>query len=211
MDLIVATFRALANPVRLRLLLLVHSEPGITVHALAERAKILDHAASRHLKVLAEYRLVHTAASGRYVECFPAREGSTSNAFLRDVQRLLRRLLGGEDLNRTPSKVCDLVEASERTWDAVFAALMKQFTAYTHLRRLMMVRHLALHRPCGMADLVSGIGMSEDACRRHLDKLERRYLARQAGRGGDWELIKADHRTMRGILLGIVLDGLDVQ
>ena len=104
MDLIVSVCRALANPSRLALLQVVYTRPGITVQALAAAQKRPVDAVSRDLKLLRSFHLVQTVPHGRYVPCRPAREGRTSQRFLR---ALMKPVLESRVLNRTLVQVCD--------------------------------------------------------------------------------------------------------
>jgi len=129
-----------------------------------------------------------------------------------ELQRLLRAAFKGENPNRTPAQVCDWVEPSDLTWDAVFDALVAHFTVYTHLRRLLIIRHLARGGPGTLEDLVSSIGMSQDAARRHLAKLHRRGLVRPRSEApGHWELVRGGGPRLRRGLLNAFLRAIEQQ
>ena len=51
--------------------------------------------------------------------------------------------------------------------------MIASLTAFTHFRRIAIVRHLAAN-PATATSLARAIGASKPACYRHLDKLERR-------------------------------------
>jgi DNA-binding transcriptional ArsR family regulator len=206
MDLIVAVCRALANKPRLRLLRAIHEQPGSSVDAVAERAKMPADAASKHLKLLRGLHLIRMTPSGRFVRCAPASAEITNNEFLRGIQRLLAEVFGGRDLNCTRAQVCDSTSIVSRGWNPVFDALLKHATAFTHLRRLLMLRTLASKGPCRLEELASNIGMSPDAARRHLDKLRRRgVIAGDPKTSGAWTLIRAPQPPCLQKLLAIVL------
>ncbi|MBM3888837.1 MAG: ArsR family transcriptional regulator [Verrucomicrobia bacterium] len=209
MDLIVAACRTLANRTRLRLLRAVFERPETTVQALAERVKLPMHAASKHLKLLRNFQFVQLTASGRYVRCSPPRAGSTSNAFLKELQELLKGLWGKGDLNDTLAQVCHSAPAPRQGWEDVYDALVAHFTAFTHLRRLLMLRVLVQKGTCNIADLAAQVRMSQRAARRHLDKLRRRGLAAMvAGSPGAWTILRAVEPPVRRKLQGIVLRAL---
>ena len=97
MDLIIAVCRALANSARLCLLRDIHRKPGKTVQALARDLGLSVTATSKHLKLLRSLHLIQTTPSGRFVRCSPPHNGSTSNAFLCDIQKLIADLFRMED------------------------------------------------------------------------------------------------------------------
>jgi DNA-binding transcriptional ArsR family regulator len=209
MDLIVAACRALANRHRLELLRAIHEQPGLTIQPLAEQTKLALPVVSRHLKLLRELHLVQMTPRGRHVHCAPPRPGSTSSRFLTDLQKLLRWVLGGGDLNSTLSKVCNSDRPGHAGWPAVYAALIAQFTTFTHLRRLLILRWLA-QRPAGRPDeLAAAIRMSPPAASRHLDKLRRRGVVQATGGpAGGWALRDGTGPPAQRRLLAIVLRGL---
>jgi DNA-binding transcriptional ArsR family regulator len=207
MDLIVAVCRALANRTRLRLLRAIHAKPGITVQHLAEEAGLAVAVASKHLHVLRGFHLVAMTPKGRQVQCSPAQPGSTNNKFLQDIQALLAELLGEKKVNLTLSKVWD--SAADGGWDEVFDALVKLFTAYTHLRRLLILRSLACRKACRLGEISVSVGMSPSAMHRHMDKLRRRGLVATATGDDDcWMLVPAPSPFCRGRLRAIVVRAL---
>lgn len=64
------------------------------------------------------------------------------------------------------------------------AALFACFTAFTHPRRLQIIRHLSAETDASLAELPARLSMSPLACFRHLAKLERRGLVRARRRRG---------------------------
>jgi len=209
MNLIVSTCRTLAYPDRLRLLLTVYSTPGITVHELAEALGFSLPLTSHNLKLLASYHLVQTTPSGRYVRCGPPRKDSTANVFLSRIQELLKATLDAGKLNRTLAQVCDSEPDGAGDWKKAFSALVKHLTAYTHLRRLLILRQLATKGPCSVQELRDAVKMSEDAARRQLDKLVRRGIVRSAPGGEDkWDLARGEGPEFRKRLLEIVLQAI---
>jgi len=206
MDLIIAVCRALANKPRLRLLRLIYEQSGRTVESLAVDAKLPADAASKHLKLLRGLHLIQMTPSGRCVHCSPAPPESTNNDFLRDIQKLLTQLFGDKDLNRTLAQVCDSGVTAPQGWDTAFEAMLKHATAFTHLRRLLLLRWLSRKGPCRPEELAAGAQMSADAARRHLDKLRRRgVIADDAKTPGAWTIVRTAHPPCRQKLLAIVL------
>ncbi len=174
MKLIVAAFRTLANRPRLRLLHAIHAQPGITVHALAAAVRQPLYTTSHHLKLLSEYRFIHTQPSGRHVQCQPVQTPTAGNRFLSSLQAWVQDLFAPGDLDRTVVQVCE--PGTTPSWEAVFEALVKLCTTYTHLRRLLILREVARRGACSSAELMEAVGMSADATRRQVAKLCRRGL-----------------------------------
>lgn len=174
MQLIVTTCRVLASRPRLRLVQAVFARPDAPVQVLAHKVGQPISTTSHQLHLLSGYRFLHTEPSGRQVYCQPVQTALAANPFLRSLQELLHDLFAHADLDRTLVQVCDA--GTPPSWEAVFEALVKVFTAYTHLRRLLILREVARRGACSEAALVEAIGMSPDATRRHVAKLRRRGL-----------------------------------
>ena len=62
-------------------------------------------------------------------------------------------------------------------------ALFACFTAFTHPRRLQILRYMSDSRTAALEDLGTQLSMSPRACLRHIDKLERRGLLRRKAMG----------------------------
>jgi predicted DNA-binding transcriptional regulator len=125
---------------------------------------------------------------------------------LQRVLTLMKELLGERQLKRTHAQVCNFASAVPRGWEAVFDAVLKHVTAFTHLRRLLMLRVLQNKGACRLEDLASDVGMSVDAARRHLCKLRRRgVVAADVHTPGGWILIPAPQPPCLQTLLAIIL------
>ena len=171
MDLIVTACRALANRNRLRLLRAIHAQPGVTAHALATTTALPAESVSKHLKLLVGLRLVAARPQGRCVHYAPPQPRATSHPFLRDLQFLTQDLFCATPSKSTLGQVWNETPASGAASEQ---ALMKLFTTYTHLRRLLLLRQLLRHGPCSTAQLIAGVGISNQAVHRQLRKLQRR-------------------------------------
>ena len=172
MDLIVAVCRVLANRSRLRLLRSIHAQPGTTMQVLAAAAALPIPETSKHLKRLAGVHLVQATPQGRYVRYTPARPTATNHPWLRAVQQLVQALCAPHRSNSTLGQVWNCAAVAIRNADD--EDLIKLFTTYTHLRRLMILRQLVLHGPCSAEHLAVTLKMSTPAVHRHLHKLQRR-------------------------------------
>jgi predicted ArsR family transcriptional regulator len=105
--------------------------------------------------------------------------------------------------------VCDSVPDKTPDWETAFDALFKHVTTYTHLRRLLILRCLAKEETCAAERIRSVVGMSADATRRQLDKLQRRgIIARLPTAGDKWALVRTAQPACRRRLLAIVLRAL---
>lgn len=209
MDLIIAACRALANRTRLQLLRAIHERPERTVQILADEVGLGVPEVSKHLKLLRGFHLIRTTPQGRYVRCSPAQGKSTNSVFLQELQEWVKDLFATRELNRTLGQVCDLTSPTPREWDTVFDAMIRHATTFTHLRRLLLLRWLANKGPSRPQVMATGVGMSPDAVRRHLDKLRRRgVIASTGGTSGAWALVCAPDPAARARLLTIVLRAL---
>ena len=203
MELIVAACRTLASRPRLRLLRALHVRPGQNVSALAAATGQHPDAVSNQLKLLCNYRFARATPSGRHVFYRPATAEATTNPFLRGLRELVDEALDVKNLIRTPLKVC---ESELTAWDEVFEALVKLFTTYTHLRRLLLLRQLARQGVGTAGELAERIGMSLAAAYRHLDKLQRRGVVH--GDGLDpvqWRVVACKGAACQQKLLALVL------
>lgn len=152
--------------------------------------------------MLGNFHLVQAAPSGRYVHYQPARTGPVSNGFLRATLLLLQRTLNAQ--NSTPREVWNSGAQKEKDEE-----LVKLFTTYTHLRRLLMLRHLAVKGSASAADLARHVGMSAAATSRHLLKLQRRGVVSAEGPAPHrWQLSTHTAPALRRTMLNIVLRAL---
>ena len=175
MDLIVAACRTLASRPRLQLLRAIYAQPGITVKVLAEAVKLPPDNTSHHLKLLSGFPFIQAVPSGRCVHYRPAEAEHISNHFFHDLQQLL------QDVFASQQQAAAEPGQPARNQAEQDAFLMKLFTTYTHLRRLLILRHLAVNGACTAAVLEQRIGMSPAAMARQLDKLLRRGLVSVVG------------------------------
>lgn len=204
MNLIVSACRTLASRPRLRLLHAIYAAPAITVPDLAGAVAQPPAMTSHHLKLLGDFHFIQAVPSGRYVHYHPPAAGATAHPFLQGLQTMVRAVCAAPEPDRIPVQVCDSTPAT--SWEDVYAALVKLFTTYTHLRRLMILRQLASQGECTAGELSESVGMSADATYRHLDKLNRRnVIASLAAPHGTWCLVPHEGAAYRQQLLALVL------
>jgi ArsR family transcriptional regulator len=178
MEVTVSLFRALANDTRIRILRVLTCLGEQKVSAIAQAVALRPSLVSSHLRVLSAAGVVWKRRSGRTVYYriaeSPSREvvGDVI-AVLRDVFRHIRAI--------DPRQVAasDQAQSEVRSDKALFAC----FTAFTHPRRLQVIRHLARRGALPAAALCEQLSMSPQACNRHVAKLTRRGYMRTVGRG----------------------------
>ncbi len=153
------TCRVLANEARLRVLAVVLREGPLCVSAVAARARLSEARASAALRGLQARGLLRATRSGRWVWYEARADRTVTHA------GPLLAAVGGE---------LDGGGASRR-------AVIRLVTAFTHPRRLRVVRHLAPGAGLRANDLARAAGMPLQALYRHLDKLARRGFVRRRG------------------------------
>lgn len=175
MEFLVQLFRALANGSRIRILRLLAVLGEMNVSDIARAAGLRANAVSAHLRVLAAAGLVWRRRSGARV-AYRLAESAGHPVTARTVSALRR--VFGTIATTDPQQVA--AADQERSPTRSDAALFACFTAFTHPRRLQIIRHLARHRTALLGELMAQLSMSLPACLRHLDKLERRGVVGRA-------------------------------
>lgn len=158
------TCRALANEKRLRCLKVVMSEPGLTVGEVAARLAVAENHACEYLRALQARGLIEARRQSRWVRYVPEPDPLVPNA--RPLMSALRAAF-----EKGAHKEADMIRV---------------FTAFTHPRRIVIVRQLKRACALGFEDLVRATGISPQALYRHLDKLADRGLVSQSRDG--WRL-----------------------
>ena len=205
MEFIVRLFRVLANYRRIKLarLLAVLGEMSVSQLARATRND-LPHT-SVHLHAMASVGIVWPRRSGRRVWYRLA--DRPGNALTTAVLELLRQAFRGVSA-RAPRQVA---RADQRASPAYSdRAMFASFTAFTHPRRLQIIRHLFDTASGSAPTLAATLSMSRPACSRHLDKLVRRGILRKEGsRRQRSYLLAPGAGPVRSALLTAVLSHLD--
>ena len=210
MSLIVTVCRTLASRPRLRLLRAIHAAPKITVSDLATAVAQSPDTVSHHLKLLCDFHFVRAAPSGRHVYYQPVPDLPSAHPFLRGVGRLLRAVCTATHPCSTPVQVWNKADAT--SWEEVFAALVELFTTYTHLRRLLILKHLAGNGACSAFELAEQVGMSPVATYRQMDKLKRRGVVASSESAPElWSIRPHKGPDFRDKLLALVLQELRVK
>jgi len=200
-EFIVQLFRALACRARIRLLRLMVVFGEMYVSDLARATSLEISLVSAHLKVLAAAGVVWRRRSGRRIAYRLAE--SAGNPVTARVLGVLTGLFGSI-AQADPKQVAEAeqADAASHSDGALFAC----FTAFTHPRRLQVIRYLGKHGTASMRELAEALSMSIPACVRHLDKLERRgVVCRKLPRSRSaYRLAEGREPVMRD-LLGTVL------
>ena len=171
MEFIVQLFRALANRERIRVLRLITVCGETSVSQIAEAMQMPGNLISAHLKVLAAAGLVWRRRSGRTVGYHLAEHAG--NLVTGAVLRMLPHTFSTVT-DEDPKKIAANGQSGSPTRSDT--ALFAFFTAFTHPRRLQILRLLAQQRGAPLAELRTALSMSLSACIRHVTKLERRGL-----------------------------------
>lgn len=181
MDFLIRLFRALACGPRLQIVQLTSRQPGIALHEIQSELSIPEPDASKHMKLLSANGIVDSRPSGRYLLTRPAKPSETALVVLRCVRALLGRYLREDALPEAVQAVCPEREGGD--WGVVLDAMQFEFTAYTHLRRLLILRMLCERERADLLAIMRTIGMSHSAARRQTDKLVRRGILREVRSG----------------------------
>lgn len=189
MDLIVAISRTLANPLRLRMLEIAAHQPGLTVGALCAELGSPQPKVSKHLSLLAKMALLDLRPAGRSVHLHPMPNAAPRGSLTNSLNALLARVWAqSRNGNSTHENVwnCLVVDELDRPTDGekTRGRMAFWFTAYTHLRRLLILRLLASDGPATQDVLSARLSMSPAAASRQLAKLQRRRLVERVEAGG---------------------------
>ena len=201
MEFVVQLFRALANSERIKILRLVVVLGPMNVSELAEALALELSLVSAHLKVLAAAGLVWRRRSGRTVGYRLAE--STGNEVTACALRVIQEVFAPVRL-RKPRSVANATQAKSPTHsdEALFAC----FTAFTHPRRLQIIRRIAKSGTASLVELVSELSMCRRSCWGHLEKLERRGLVERgtAGRRTAYRLTPGSGAPQQSLMDAVV-------
>jgi DNA-binding IclR family transcriptional regulator len=184
----------------LRLLHVIHTKPGQFVNALAEAVTQPPAVVSHQLKLLGDFHFVQAAPSGRRVAYHPASARTTNHPFLCGLRGLVARVMR----DAGPLRGAKSLRGQE--FEAWVGSLVKLFTTYTHLRRLLILRQLVKDGTGTIAGLTERIGLSPAAAYRHLDKLCRRGIVVCDGKEpAHWRLAPGGGDNLRQQLQSLVV------
>jgi DNA-binding transcriptional ArsR family regulator len=147
------TCRVLANPVRLRLLKAVLVKPGTCVSAVAKSCRVPLNTASAGLRALQARGLIGARREGLYVFYAPRADADVQHA------------------DAVLTATCEALRRGDPLPD-----LLKAATAFTHVRRIVVMRTLSTGPGMLSGALSRRCDISPPALRRHLAKLARRGM-----------------------------------
>lgn len=159
------TCRVLANSRRLACLKAVLEQPDLTVESVADLAGLPEDQASLCLRALQSRGLIQARRHSRWVHYRPEPDRHVS--FAEPLLGALRRALLDD---RLPER-----------------EILRSLTAFTHPRRLAVLRRLQLAAPAPSAQLSLDTQVSLPALQRHLRKLRTRALVHLSEEG--WGLV----------------------
>lgn len=208
MDYIVRLFRSLANTTRQAILHFVVHNPGSPVSVIATKLELPRPDVSKALRILSDQGIVDKRPAGTYVLATLGEAESARHHVLRHVRMALAKVFAADHVSAAAEVVCP--EHEEPTWPELYEMMCFDFTAYTHLRRLLMLRYLDGHQGRDLAQMSREIGMSHMAGWRHTDKLLRRGLLHESrdGRRGVLAIQHPPSTWLRAELLNCVLASL---
>ena len=149
--------RVVSTPGRLQLLWVMMEEGELCVKQLAAYASMTDSNASMQLKILCSAGLIR---------------------FRREKMKVIYRVEADARVGCAEELLCALKKSHDES--VSFDAIIRQVTAFTHERRIEIVRAL-LDGPLSCVQLTDRCGMKSSALSRHLLKLEARKVVRWDG------------------------------
>ena len=176
------TCRVLANKRRLACLKAVLRQPGETVGVIAASAKIPQDQASLCLRALQARGILHASRESRWVRYHPLPD---------PLVPVAAPILAGMSQTVLNEKL-----AAPR--------IIRCLTAFTHPRRLVILRSLQQHGPMSFAELARRSRISSTALFRHLKKLEERGLVKEGEPG--WAL-NLEHERLADTFLALIAHG----
>ena len=202
-ELIVRVLRTIACATRLRILARLMRADEATPSRLARDLRLRPDVLSLHLARLTSAGLIQRRRSGARHYC-SARSPYDDTTLSGQVVEWLHYALatGSQD---PPTGASPHAYASRRSLDA-HRAVFDAATAFTHPRRIQILRRLSRGKPPHVITLMQELRMSSAAVSRHTDKLIRRGYVRALppARGLTYELVRKGKTPLHGRLLAIV-------
>lgn len=160
------TCRALMNERRLACLVIVLKSPGLSVGKVADNAGVPENQASINLRALQSRGLLSARRDGRWIRYYPEADPLVRHAA--KVLNAIRRELSDRDK-------LELVKLKET------------LRAFTHSRRLTILKCLTLHSGLTVEGIVAKARISQPAVSRHMETLRHSGLVFTTKDGG-WRL-----------------------
>ncbi len=180
------TCRALMNERRLTCLSVVLNSPGVSVGEVADEAGLPENQASINLRALQARGLLTARRDGRWIRYFPEPDPLVQHAAA-VLDAVRRELKSGLEHQVEP--------------------LMETFRAFTHSRRLTILKYLALLNKATCEEIVSKTRISQPAVSRHLETLRGAGLVSTV-ENGVWKLAARNELSaLARALLDMVANG----
>lgn len=154
------------NERRLACLAIILKSPGLSVGSVADQAGVPENQASINLRALQSRGLLAAKRDGRWIRYFPEADPLVRHAA--KVLNAVRRELGSGDKPEMEK-------------------LAETLRAFTHSRRLTILKCLTLHSGLTVDGIVAKARISQPAVSRHMETLRRSGLV-FATSGGVWRL-----------------------
>jgi len=204
-ELIVRVMRAVACATRLRVLSCLAGVEELPPSKLARELHIARGLLAVHLARLAAAGLVQRRRSGTWCYCSarsPYGEGTLSGEVAAWLRGALARGGGTADAAARRDRRSLAAEPLPKAHRLVFHAA----TAFTHPRRIHILRRLAAGGALDVPTLTRDLKMSQAAVGRHLEKLIRRGYVRALPptRRGSYELLRGGKSGLHASLLAIL-------
>jgi len=174
------------NERRLVCLAVVLKSPGLSVGKIAVKAGVPENQASINLRAMQARGLLAARRDGRWIRYFPEPDPLVKHAAA--VLDAVRRELKSGDGRKT-----ELLRVTLR--------------AFTHSRRLAILKHLTFQEEATCEEIVAKTRISQPAVSRHLEKLRCSGLV-CATKSGTWRLMARRRLSaLARTLLDVIEDG----
>ncbi|HUT32705.1 MAG TPA: MarR family transcriptional regulator [Planctomycetota bacterium] len=202
-ELIVRVLRTIACATRLRILARLMRADEVSPSQLARDCHVRPDVLSVHLARLTSAGLIQRRRSGAKHYC-SARSPYSESTLSGKVVAWLRDALP-TSAQGPPAETSAQTRAARPSPEA-HRAVFDAATAFTHPRRIQILRRLAQGKPPNVATLSRDLRMSKAAVSRHTDKLMRRGYVRPLppARGTTYQLVRKGKTPLHGRLLAIV-------
>jgi len=202
---IVLTFRTLADKTRLRILLLLAHQQELSASEIADKLRLSRPNTSFHLKMLCASGLVWRRRAGAWI--FHSLPSGEQKGWPRSLVRAIQEAVRDYGVKQLRNRQ-DLASAHV---DQLVNALFRIATAFTNVRRLLLINRLRQTPADGPHDLLAAVPMSLPALSRHMAKLTSRgYLrCRPVEKGGSLRIPASFDSRVQARVLSAVSEALD--
>jgi len=179
---IVLTFRTLADRNRICILLLLAHHAELSASEIAEKLHLSRPNASFHLKMLCASGLVFRRRCGTWI--FHSLRSAEQAGWLSSLAAAIREGVR----NSGVKQLREYRDFGQQNAQRLVESLFRVATAFTSLRRLLLINHLRDSPAKALQDLLNAVPMSDQALSRHLTKLTNRGYLRSDSRSKEEKL-----------------------